>query len=205
MNRRRALLLSVIGLGLLGGVVFLCWPKKSDKQLRLKIVRTGIEQGKPVVFFRLEGDANLRIQIHAVEKVTRAALDGRYDLPVISRDAWALGQLQEWGEAAGQDDFWAPSQMQHWAFAGQNFGVLALTDGPIWKLRVIATESVPSRLGAFKAMRRMWGFCWSKGRPFSQIARITWDMGFSGYTGIFETNVIESDPITNSVTPETTK
>lgn len=200
-------LVVVIGLALAGGVVLVLWSKKSDQPVHLKIVRMGTEQGKPVVFFRVEGDANLRILIHAVEKVTRAGLDGRYDLPVISKDVWAPGQLQEWGEVAGQDDFWAPSQTPHWAFAGQDFGVLAPTNVPIWKLRVTATKSVPSRLGAFKAMPRMWSFCTSKGRPLSQIAKITWKMGFSGYTGIFETNVFESEPITNAlaITSKVTK
>ena len=197
MNRRH-MMLAVVGLALVCGLVFFAWSKKADQRLRLKIVRTAIEQGKPVVFFRVEGNTNQRIQIHAVEKVTRTVLEGRYDSPVVSKDVWAPGQLQEWADFVGQDNFWAPSQLQHWAFLGHDFGILALTNVPIWKLRVTATRSVPSLLGAFKAMPGMWSFCRSKGRPFSQIARIGWNMGFSGYTGIFETNVYESDPITNS-------
>src|SRR5579859_7273898 len=183
MNRCRRLLLLVVGL-VLGGMGFMLWSKKTQPLLRLQIVKQSIEQGKPVVFFRLDGDSNLRILIHGVEKVTGAALDGRYDSPVSSKDIWA------------------PCQLSHWAFAGQDFGVLALTNVPIWKLRVTSTMSVPSRLGAFKAMPTMWSFCRSKGRPFLQIAKTTWNMGLSGYTGIFETNVIESDLITNSVPPE---
>src|SRR5579859_4880074 len=201
MNRCRRLLLLVVGL-VLGGMGFMLWSKKTQPLLRLQIVKQSIEQGKPVVFFRLDGDANLRILIHGVEKVTGAALDGRYDSPVSSKDIWGPGLLQAWADVAGQDNFWAPSQLSHWAFAGQDFGVLALTNVPIWKLRVTATMSVPSRLGAFKAMPTMWSFCRSKGRPFLQIAKTTWNMGLSGYTGIFETNVIESDLITNSVPPE---
>jgi len=58
MNRRRTLLPAILGLLLACGVVFLFWPKKSDQPvLRLKIVGQALEQGKPVVFFRLDGDA----------------------------------------------------------------------------------------------------------------------------------------------------
>ena len=140
-----------------------------------------------------------------MEKVTGAALDGRYDSPVSSKDVWALVQLQEWGEADGPDNFWAPSQLRHWASAGRDFGVLALTNVPIWKLRVTATMSVPSRLGAFEAMPRMFSFCRSNGRTLSEITRIAWHMACSGYTGSFETNVIESDFITNTVPPDIAK
>jgi hypothetical protein len=174
------------------------WPKKSGPHLRLKIVRRAIEQGKPVVFFRLDGDANLRILIHGVEKVAGAAVEGRYDSPVVSKDVW--GPLkQEWGDVVGQDNFWAPSQSLHCAFASQDFGVLALTDVPIWKLRVTATMSVPNRLGAFKAVPTMWRVCRSNGRTLPQIAKVAWGMWSSGYSGIFETNVFESDPVTNAV------
>jgi len=83
--------------------------------------------------------------------------------------------------------------------------VLAPTNVPIWKLRVTATMSVPSRLGALEAMPRMWSFCRSNGRTLSQIARIAWHMGSSGYTGIFDTNGIESDFIIKASAAEVTK
>jgi hypothetical protein len=199
MNTRRTILLIIVGFMLACGLALLFGPKNSKQpQVRLRIVRRLTEQGRPVVFFRLDGDANLRILIHGVEKVGGDSLEGRYDSPVGSKDVWGP-LMQEFG-SAGQDNFWAPShQLSQWPMVGRNFGVRALTDVPIWKLRVTATMSVPSHLGALEAMPTMWSFCRSHGRTLSQIAGIAWHMGYSGYTGIFETNVIESDFITNGV------
>jgi hypothetical protein len=69
MKRPRTLLFAVAGLVLACGVVvgILFWPKKSEQPFRLSIVRTGIEQGKPVVFFRVEGDEGRRILIVNVQ------------------------------------------------------------------------------------------------------------------------------------------
>jgi hypothetical protein len=55
MKRRTRLVVVLAALGLVVGLAWFNWPRHAEGPLlRLKIVRQTEEQGKPVVFFRVE-------------------------------------------------------------------------------------------------------------------------------------------------------
>ena len=64
---RRTLLLAIGTLVLVATLVFLLWPR-APTPYRLKLVRQGVDQGKPVAYFRIEGGERRRIAINSVPK-----------------------------------------------------------------------------------------------------------------------------------------
>src|SRR6266436_82632 len=67
MNQRRTFLPVVALLALTGVTLFFLWPRET--RLRLRIVRRDEENGKPVVFFRVEGSGQRRIIITEVHQI----------------------------------------------------------------------------------------------------------------------------------------
>ena len=186
MNRRRTLLLSVVGLGLVGGVVFLCWPKKSDQPLRLKIVGRAVEQGKQVVFFRVESADRRRMRI---DKVERALFGGATDNPFER-------SVQE------AKSFWAPSQvspLDDQSKSRDEFGVLEPPNAESWKLRAWVSIITPNPTKNLQGMQQMWQRARSNGKSFFEAACFAWRVYFSAPSEIVEHRVIVSDPITISV------
>jgi hypothetical protein len=181
MNRRRTVLLSVVSLGLVGGVVFLCWPKKSDRTLRLKIVRRTLEQAQPVVFFRLEGAEGRRLQVVWIAKFI---------------GEWPARSLEQ---PETSTNFWAPSQqalpVMNLISERKEFGVVVPATAGIWRMQLMVLLEHPT----WRRLRQMpnaWRYFSRNGTSFLKAAGTAWN-GFYQDSG---KNVF-SDPITNSVPP----
>jgi hypothetical protein len=190
MNRRLTLLLVVVGLALAGGLVFLFWPKQSDRPLvRLKIVRRAVEQGKPVVFFRVETADSRRIQIAMVAKIIGDQRTGSVEYAV-------SGPLSKPKPAM---NFWAPSQaspIMSLRSRRSEFGIVVPTNASIWRVQVTVFLDLPiwDRL---RAMPSTWSYMRKSGTPFPKAERAARNAFY--YTHPQE---LYSDPITNAVTPE---
>src|ERR1041384_6278724 len=118
MNRRTVILAFSL-LVAIGSLVCLQWPpEKNPPSYRLKIVRQAKEQGKSVVFFRVEGGNNRqRIQIKNVVRDAVGTTDGAFDV--------SPGQT---------NGFWAPSHVWPIDDPGKGrkeFGVLVPTKAPV--------------------------------------------------------------------------
>jgi hypothetical protein len=145
--------------------------------IRLKITRQAIEQGKPVVFFQLEGAGNSAI--FNVSRIGATLHD--YGFVPIGPDY-----------SGPAPNFWAPSEGDN-PLASQSqtkFGVLTPTNSRVWKLRVVLrSEDIHS----WKHARIILGCC--KGlinqplKPFSMEILQLWNMPMER----FET--VESNPI----------
>ena len=181
MNRRRTLLLVIFGLGLAGGLAFLFWSKQSVQPVRLKIVRRAFEQGKQVVFFRVEVADGRQIQIRWAEKV----VGDKIELPFTPQPS---------GTVKPAIDFW--SSTQAWPIVpGQEFGVVVPTSVATWKLRLIVhlDRPLPER---FIGMPKTWISLVRKGTPCKKAARLAWT------SSLYRAEKLETDPITNAVAPE---
>jgi hypothetical protein len=167
--------------------------------LRLKIVRQTVENGRQVVFFRVDVAGSRRITICDVERVIPIEKDG----PAEPSD-WALEILRKEGspfqpgdQSKPAKDFWA--SMHQWpmwdpAKGCKEFGVLAPKTAAVWKLQVTAKMETP---GLINRLRWMWGqrnILWQSGKPIPKIISETW-LSFHDV----EERMVESDLITNSV------
>lgn len=189
MNRRRTLLLVIVGLGLAGGLAFLFWPKQSDQpQVHLKIVNRAVEQGRQVVFFRVEGAGSRRIQIVWVGRIigdwrTRCSLE---------TDVTGVPPKPA-------TNFWAPSQVSpimNLRSGRKEFGIMAPTNASVWQVRVIVNVDLPT-WERVRAMPRTWSYMSRRGMPFLSAASGAWNAFYDGGT-----QDLYSDSITNSVPPE---
>jgi hypothetical protein len=187
MKARRAILFIIVGFVL----AFLFWPKKSHQQLRLKVLRRGIEQGKPVAFFRVEGAQGRRIKIIDVKTVSGNTSEGP--------SSGSTGLL---GPRVLRTNFWAgssPMPMFDLRKARGEFGVVAPTDAPNWTLRISVVMEGSSRFefDFLETMLRTLSGLRSMGLPLLDAARITWN-------GVYyaQQQAIESEPITNSAAAE---
>ncbi len=182
--KRRLFFFAVLAT-LIGSAVFLLAHSSSPQPFRLRIVRRATDQGKPVVYFRVEGGGHLRIQITNVERIVRENVEGRYlefDPPK--------------GSATVRPDFWAPSQGSPTGdpIHGRNeFGVVVPTNAPVWKLRVMILFETSS-LDRIKSMPSLWRSLRSSGSSFVQSTHATWTAFYDGGQ-----QTLESEPITNTV------
>lgn len=215
-NLRQKLLVVGVCLALVGGLVLVVLSKKSDQPLHLKIVRTGIEQGKPVVFFRLESSRGKRIAITGAQKIVgdsnKAPLASvhfyAFYSPLVP-SSFAISSNKAVAALRISNHFWAPSQqwpMGDPAWAAQDIGVLAPTNVPCWKFRVIVETETISQLGRLQDIPRTFGHLRANGTPLLTAIRKAWNLVWDGfYEG--KSQILESDPITNDLplTSESTK
>jgi hypothetical protein len=188
MNRNQIASAAIVFLAL--GVAFYAWPRNSEHpKVRLIVVRRTIEQGKPVVFFRLELADKRRIQI---DKVKRVLFGGASDSP-----------YEPSVQAA--NSFWAPSQsspLNDPSKGRDTFGVLEPPNAESWKLRAWVSIVTPNQNKGIKGMRKIWWLARSRGKPFFETARLAWRLWLSVPSEIVENQMIVSSPITNAFTPE---
>ena len=174
MKRRR--IWFVIGLlGSAGLVVFLLWPSKPTP-FGLKIVRQSREQGKAVVYFRVEG-GKPKMLINRIVKV----VDGAERDPVNMDNFYSFSKAWPLGEPG---------------LARKEFGIFPPTNS-VWKLRVsIVFEgpNEPSRIQRIKDFPTMWRAARAAGSSFTKALWYTWN-AFDGR----DSQVIESDRITNAI------
>lgn len=181
MNRRRAILLAIVGLALASVAVIVFWPRQSVYPgLQLRITRLGLEQGSHLVFFQLQGAAGRRLRIENVQRITEGTVETH-----IPQGFWAVGQYA----AIGSENK-----------ARREFGVRAPTNCPEWSLRVTVNLEPASQLGRLKEMSKEWSKLRSaKFHFFDSVFLVR-----NGFYGT-DTQMLESDPITNAIAPEITK
>lgn len=179
MNRRRISVVASLVVVVTGFWFFLWVLSPGEPEFRLKVVRQAIEQGKPVIFFKVVGGGPERIQLTDVERVAAGITNGPFD---------------EFSKPA--KDFWAPSQtwpMGNPNVARKEFGIVAPTNTPVWKLLTMIYAEAPAT-ERFKAMPRLWRHLRKAGSSFPKATRDTWNAFYGG-----SRHLIESDLITNSV------
>jgi hypothetical protein len=179
MKPRQAIL-ATAALIVAGGLAFVLWPKNAHRPLfRLAIVRRAEEQGKPVVFFRIVAADRRRFQITGVQRVYADRKDDPSQFP------------------EGTYGFWAPSQA--WPIgdprkAQKEFGVLAPTNAPVWRLRVTLWMESPSAADRLNSMRILYRMLRKRSIPIYNAAKTSWEGFYS-----IGSEAVESDFITNSV------
>jgi len=180
------MLLAVVGL-LLACAVVLFWPRQSEyPRVRLKMVRRGIEQGKPVVFFRIDGTGDRRIQIALIAKIS-----GNWD--TLESTVTCVPPTQA-------TNFWAPSQVSPIMNVGigrKEFGIIAPTNTSanplVWYLRAIVDVET-ARFDRLRQMRRAWSYLKTTGKSFPKAVWAAWNWFYiENYEDLY------SDPITNSI------
>src|SRR5579864_9080115 len=99
--KRGTLFVAVLAaLILVVGLTWFLWPRNVSRPLlRLKVVRQTVEQGKSVVFFRIEVADRRRIQITGAERVVSD----------VAESSWQ-GERDSRGFPLVTVGFWAPSQ-----------------------------------------------------------------------------------------------
>ena len=150
---------------------------RPGRGVRLKVIKSAIEQGQSVVFFRVESDR--RFQLTMVERV----IGERRDNPF---------QFTNYGAA----EFWAPAQQ--WPLGGNQvaragFGVQAPTNRT-WRLRAEVMLDSGRFVDRLRQMPEVYRMERSLGRPFLQRCWNT--LGVWGNTRL---EWIESEMITNSM------
>jgi hypothetical protein len=173
---------------LLGGVVF-CLHTPSRPPVHLKITRQGIEQGKPVVFFRVE---EIKHRWLAVGHVCKLVGNRVQDMAVKDSD----------GDWIRTPDFWAPSQQSDPPIGcggadKREVGVTAPTNIAVWKLRVEVDIEERYSLRKCREIIRRCASAIKHGRSVTATARGYWNNDI-----YFRPVIVDSDPITNSVIPQ---
>ena len=89
---KKAIIVVVVALAVLAvGLTWFLLPRQAnDPRLHLNVVRQTVEQGQPVVFFRVEGGTNRRIAISRVSRVI-----------VEPSNSWTLSSAHELDEFRG--------------------------------------------------------------------------------------------------------
>lgn len=181
----RATLIVIVGMVGLCAMVFLFWVAQPDQPAHLKIVNRTFEQGKPVVFFRIDGEHSRHFRIAYVEKVK---FGGATERPFES--------------ARPVNDFWAPSQslpLDDERRSREPFGVIEPSNEEGWKLRVWVSVQNPGNVRSLREIGVLWRVARSKGQSFFEAARFAGRFYFSTPSRAAETRIIESDRITNAV------
>ena len=190
MNRRRTLLLVIVGSALVCGMVLLSGSRKP--LAKLKIVRFAVEQGKSVVYFRVEAGTNRLLALNPFIKTLEEG--GVEELLVMGTN----------GVFAKSADFFAPSQSSApWDnefTSREEFAIVSPTNSPVWRLRIQVNIEDPYSIRRLAELLKM---CMKIQLPpirsFPTAAAVLWR-----HTSV-HAEMLESDPITNSVPPEITK
>jgi hypothetical protein len=177
MVRRLTSLTVVVG-AVVCGLIALIRTKGPLAQLR--IVRFAIEQGKPVVFFQVEGAKGRRLAIFNVVKI-----EG--DGTLVQKPS---------GSFAPASDFWAPNQTSPLGISDKGrseFGVIAPSIA-VWKLRV--TLDVEDQ-NSFRKLFRLSGLWEVIGRaPLRTLRDLAASIWHENYS---HPEFVESELITNAV------
>jgi hypothetical protein len=183
MNRHRTLLLVIVGLGLACGIEFLLWSKKTSL-VELKIVRRAVEQGRSVVFFRVNGAEKGLMVIDGVYKIE----DGKVKERLVRGADGLFGRWGDFSPLAIIDPLDDTNRER------REFGVIAPTNVPVWSLQAQVFTDDPSLFKRFSIGFSVW---WSFGKESVLSAlRRAWN------AHAIRTENIASDPITNAVAPE---
>jgi hypothetical protein len=182
MKRNRMLLLVIAFLVLSVGVMFWLRSRGTNQHLlRLRIVRRTEDQGKPVVFFRVEGANNRRLVIDDVIKVS-----GNTTEEPFFHDT--LGVLQP------AHEFWGPSQTLPIGDSNESrkeFAVLAPTTAPVWTLKVRVTMFERSHSRSFMLLARQWR---TPPKYLFKEALDLWDTFYLAGTEYLESDTITPQP-----------
>lgn len=184
--KRRLIFISILVLGLALSTLWFWPPQIGGPLFRLKVVRATQEQGKSVVFFRIEGGGFRRIRIDDAERLAGNITDGAFD---------ASPERSLTNKHASL--FWTPSQQ--WpigdtAQGRREFGVLAPTKPCVWRLRVRVSYTEIATLKRLKTFPRAWKLAKSLRIPLYKARKLVQDEFIEkGHA------VVESEPITNSV------
>ncbi len=179
MKRRKLVLVLALSV-LLGLLVLFFWPYSAGPPVcHLKIIRQTVQQGKTVVFFRVEGAKGRRIRFDHVEKVTAGATNEPVDMTgffAIGSKAWPLGDVRQ---------------------IRREFGIPAPTNPAVWKLRLTVywdDPNDPTPLERLKKLPHMWKAARAAGSPLFAACWYSWN--FFDSKG---SQVLESDFITNAI------
>jgi hypothetical protein len=150
----------------------------------LKIVRHGVERGRPVVFFQVEGAERRRLAIFNVLKIGGQETEGT----LVQRPNGVFAQTA---------DLWAPNQRSPIGLPEEGrkeFGIVA-PSAAIWKLRVTLDVEDPHSFRRFTGMSGLWEVVGRVPlRNLSDEAALMWHRRYT------HPEFIESQPITNAVT-----
>jgi hypothetical protein len=176
-HRRLLIALIVIIVGVLVGLAWLVWPG-TDLTLRLKLVRTGIEDGKTGVLFRVEGAEQYELHIENFRYLL-----GRKpasSLPSLTLD---LGTREFWATAA--PEYYADVGDQGWQVQASVFVI-----GPAKKNIRKALWAIRNAWPEYRFWRRT-----AKPVSFLSLAKSRWN-----YNGnlILSRQTITSELITNT-------
>ena len=147
----------------------------------MSIVGHSVEQGKQIVFFRVEGIGR-RITIVQVRRVIGSSEED-------SRE----------GDGLSKPGFWAPSEpMPYPTYGVRNphkvFGVTAPTNTPVWRLRLLVFVDRPF-MARVREMPRGWKFYRVQRRdPWYRAVWRAWNVYESR-----DRSELQSDLITNEV------
>jgi len=179
-NKLRFVLIGV-AVGVVVILVWSLWPRHTEVPvLRLRTLKKTQEQGKPIVFFRIDVADTDAFGSSFVERIAGERIEG----PLM----WVSGP-----KPVTAPGFWAPSQKSilHERTRGPViFAVLAPTNAPAWKLRVAVDLGTPQR---WKAVWRRWRRLRSWGKALPSATSEALD---TFYRDIHE--VLDSALITNT-------
>jgi hypothetical protein len=181
MNRRRTLLVVIVGLALVGGMVLLSGSRKP--LAKLKIVRLAVEQGKPVVVFQVEGAEGRRLAIFNVLRIEGDETE----------NAFVQGPN---GVFTRRADFWAPNEGSPAGLPEEGrkeFGIVA-PSAAVWKLRLTLDVEDPKSLRRFTRIFSLWEDVGKAPlRNLRDLAAGIWDTKYT------HPEFIESQLITNAI------
>jgi hypothetical protein len=182
---RRTVLFVIVGLALVCGMVLLSGSRKP--LAKLKIVRLAVEQGKSVVYFRVEADTN---RLLALNPFIKTLEDGTTEEFLIKSTSGLLVRAP---------NLFAPLQVSDpWdeGFGSpREFGVIAPTNSPVWKLR-LRVQLVENH--SFKTLSDVL-------RPDTRVGQILFGSTIAAAKWVWDAQsstqneIIESELITNAV------
>jgi hypothetical protein len=188
MKRRNLFVALLAVLVLWVGVGWFIWPRHNKGPLlRLNVVRLTVENGRQTGFFQVEVADRRRIEIVEVDRITGDRIEGPLD----------FSDVKSARVAKKVPNFWAPSQSSPMGDPKKGrteFGVIAPTNAPVWKLRVTVHMETPSQLERFKMMPGLWWNMRQNGSSIYGATKDTWNAFYSD-----SNQWIESEPMTNTV------
>ena len=187
MSRHLATSIIVVGGGLTIGVIALT--ARSKPLTQLNVVKCGIERGKPVVFFQVEGAEGRRVAIFNVLRIEGDETEGS----LVERPYETFTPAAE---------FWAPNQRSPIGLPEEGrkeFGIVAPT-AAVWKLRITLDVEDPNSLRRFTRMSSLVEVVGKV--PLRNLRDLAASMWHTRYT---HPEFIESQLITNAVAFGSTK